>query len=148
MNLADGLALLIAAFSAGLAVFGLLFTAQQIKHQKQAQEASTWLELRRMFAEHNSVHLALRPGGEWSEPGYGPVSAADWSSVESYMGLFEHCEHLLAKGLLDRAIFKDIYSYRLWNVVANDVIRNEKLVKNSSGWSAFLRLLDRFEIPH
>jgi hypothetical protein len=62
------------------------------------------------------------------------------------MGLFEHCEVMLEEGLIDEKTFLQIYSYRLHNIVANDVIRRVKLIKLASGWSRFIALSKRMGI--
>ena len=35
--------------------------------EANARTASFWLELRKMFAEHDEVHRKLSPGGAWSD---------------------------------------------------------------------------------
>lgn len=62
------------------------------------------------------------------------------------MGMFEHCEIMLDKRLIDERIFTQIYKYRLENIVANDIVRCEKLVKRAGGWPRFLALLERVRV--
>ncbi|OGB26649.1 MAG: hypothetical protein A3I66_03655 [Burkholderiales bacterium RIFCSPLOWO2_02_FULL_57_36] len=78
--------------------------------------------------------------------GKGPETPEDWAGVESYMGLFEHCEIMLEQRLIDERTFREIYSYRLRNIVANDVIRVAKLERLAAGWPRFLALLGRMGI--
>ena len=66
--------------------------------------------------------------------------------VEAYMGLFEHCEIMLEQGLIDDRTFREIYLYRLRNIVANDIIRQQKLIDRASGWPRFLALLKRVNV--
>ena len=70
----------------------------------------------------------------------------EWADLEAYMGLFEHCEVLLDEKLIDEQTFKEIYSYRLKNIVANDTIRKEKLVRLAVGWQRFIALLSRMGV--
>jgi len=62
------------------------------------------------------------------------------------MGLFEHCEIMLEKGLIDERTFREIYGYRLVNLVKNDWIRMEKLCKLSGGWKRLIALLGRMGV--
>jgi len=99
-----------------------------------------------MFTTHDEVHIKLRPGGEWTKKDSGPKSVHDWVKVEDYMGLFEHCELMLRKKLIDWETFKLVFSYRLYNVVANKIIVDEKLRQEKELWQAFIRLLKHLEI--
>lgn len=123
----------------------LIFTARNIRLTSRANRARFWLDLRDRFAKHDEVHVLLRPGGAWST-GKGPEKAEEWAKVEAYMGLFEHCESMLKQGLIDERTFRDIYSYRLKNIVSNDIIRHEKLELRKKGWERFLALLKRMKI--
>jgi hypothetical protein len=136
-----------AIISALAATVGLIYTARQIKHHTEISRAQFWLELRMMFAQHDMVHINLRPGGEWSNGNAGPCGTSDWARVEAYMGLFEHCEAMLDKKLIDLETFERIYLYRLHNIVSNKVIVEAKLKRESQHWRLFIRLLERLEIP-
>jgi len=100
------------------------------------------LELERMFATHDRIHLLLRPDGKWCGDG-GPQTIEDWTAVEDYMGLFEHCEILIQTGLLNADMFDRLFGYRLTNILANAVITQAKLVREKQGWTDFLRLVER-----
>jgi|YNPBryulayer2012_1023412.scaffolds.fasta_scaffold08913_2 hypothetical protein len=124
----------------------LFYTAYQIHQNTKISRAQFWLELEKMFAQHDEVHIKLRPGGEWAIPNAGPKTVEDWAKVEDYMGLFEHCELMLRRGLLDWETFSLIFSYRLHNIVANQIIVDAKLRRERESWQAFLRLLKRLKI--
>ncbi len=124
----------------------LLYTAIQVQQNTRISRGQFWLELEKMFSQHDEVHLKLRPGGEWTKEGAGPESAVDWAKVEDYMGLFEHCELMLRKKLIDWETFGAIFSYRLYNIVANKRIVEGKLVRERKSWDAFIRLLKRLQI--
>jgi hypothetical protein len=137
----------VATIAAGVAaVAALWFTAFQLQHAARASQSQFWLELRKMMGEHNNVHMMIRPGGEWRNPGEGPSSVEEWASVDSYMGLFEHCELMLRKRLIDAETFTAIYRYRLTNILANDKIVYAKLIKGEKGWQHFIGLLNRVDL--
>ena len=133
---------------AGVAIgAGSLFVATiNARMTSKTNRARHWLDLRTQFAKHDEVHRNLRPGGKWAGASPGPVTAEEWAMVEAYMGLFEHCESMLAEKLIDTATFKAIYEYRLKNIVASNAIKTEKLVKRADGWRLFLGLLKRVGI--
>jgi hypothetical protein len=124
-----------------IAVLSLAFTAFNTRLTSRSNRARFWLELRDRFARHEEVHNKLR-GGAWTHGG-APVTGEEWASLEAYMGLFEHCEAMLEQSLIDGKTFKEIYGYRLYNIVANDVIVEKKLVDHASDWKRFLALLHR-----
>lgn len=128
-----------------VAAISLMFTAFNTYLTLKTNRARFWLDLRDRFGRHEEVHRRLRPGGIWAA-GNGPETSEDWASVEAYMGLFEHCEVMLQQRLIDEPTFREIYAYRLKNIVANDTIRHEKLQRLASGWPRFLALLNRMGI--
>ena len=125
-----------------VAASSLGITAYQVHLGRLAAEATLWLELRRMFAEHQDAHVKLRPGGAWYNKGNAP-SLPELPQVEAYLGLFEHCRIMLDKGLLDLGTFKRIYAYRIDNILNNPVIVCEKLVKRREGWEDFVALAEK-----
>ncbi len=129
-----------------IAALVLIYTAYQIHQSTKISRGQFWLELEKMFAQHDDVHIKLRPGGEWTANDAGPETAEDWAKVEDYMGLFEHCELMLRKRLIDRETFGLIFSYRLNNIVANRIIVNAKLRQEGKSWQAFIRLLKRLKV--
>lgn len=129
-----------------LAVLALGYTAYQIRISSRISAAQFWLELRKMFSEHQAVHLKLRPGGEWANHGNGPSTPSEWAAVEAYMGLFEHCERMLAQNLIDHQTFRAVYAYRMHNICNNQVIVNAKLQMEHAEWKDFISLLKRLEI--
>lgn len=63
------------------------------------------------------------------------------------MGMFEHVEQLLEKGLISRDEFRDLFEYRLNNILDNPRIVKYKLYDQPKGWSRFLRLLQLLGKP-
>ena len=124
------------------AIVVLIYTAIQVRQNTLVSRGQFWLELEKMFAIHDEVHVKLRPGGKWAEQGEGPQTVGDWAKVEDYMGLFEHCQIMLEKGLLDWETFGSIFSYRLNNILANEKITRAKLIHERDSWKDFIQLLD------
>jgi hypothetical protein len=132
-----------------IAAVSLVFTWWNTRQTALTNRARFWLDLRAQFSKHDEVHRRLRPGGAWTDE-KDPDAAEekwDWPAVEAYMGLFEHCEIMLEQGLIDEQTFREIYRYRITNIVANDKIRIEKLVRRADGWRRFLALCKRMDVP-
>jgi hypothetical protein len=139
-DIATILGVLVGAGALAAAALTLMITVR-------TNRAKFWLELRSTFARHDEVHGKLRPGGEWTLS-TGPKASEEFAQVESYMGLFEHCEIMLSQKLIDEATFSEIYKYRLQNLVANDWVRIEKLCRRPEGWSRFIALLRRVNVEY
>ncbi len=105
--------------------------------------ARFWLDLRDRFSRFDEVHLKLRTLGTWTG-GAGPETAEEWTQVEAYMALFEHCELMLRDGLLDEPTFRKIYRYRVENLLANRRIVQTTLIEFGDSWTDFLNLVERF----
>ena len=129
-----------------IAAVALIFTACQVHKNTLVNRGQFWLELEKMFSQHDKVHMNLRPGGKWSSEGTGPENVKEWVKVEDYMGLFEHCEIMLQKKLIDEDTFGAIFSYRLQNIVDNKQIVQAKLVDERESWDKFNKLLKRYKI--
>jgi hypothetical protein len=128
-----------------VAALSLVFTAINTRINARTNRARFWLDLRSQFSSHDDVHRRLRPGGSWAD-GKGPKESEEWACTEAYMGLFEHCEIMLSQGLIDEKTFREIYAYRLSNIVANDTIREGKLRDEASKWKLFSGLLKRMGV--
>mgnify|MGYP007118313577 CR=1 FL=1 len=129
-----------------IAALVLIYTAYQVHQNTIISRGQFWLELEKMFSTHDEVHIKLRPGGEWAIKDSGPETVQDWAKVEDYMGLFEHCELMLRRRLIDVETFKLVFSYRIYNIVSNKIIVDAKLRREGKSWQAFIRLLDRLKI--
>ncbi|MFQ5709616.1 MAG: hypothetical protein ACE5HO_19340, partial [bacterium] len=112
----------------------------EMRRRASVERASFWLELRKMFGEYETVHLKLR-NGKWPEN----PSAQQWAELEAYMGLFEHCKAMLNDELLDSETFKNIYGYRVRNLLAYPNIR-QKLERNRPSWKLLWALIDQLKI--
>lgn len=129
-------------------VFGtfimVLFTKQQLAQDTKISRARFWLELESLFSKHDIIHTNLRNCGLWNDKSN--FSVSEWSQIEDYMGLFEHCELMLEDNLIDPERFKEIFLYRIDNLIKNEEIYKSKLIEEKDSWSLFLRLLKRFEL--
>jgi hypothetical protein len=139
----------IAIGGAVVAVAGVWLAFRQLRRNEKTTRAQMYLTLREMFSKHEEVHKNLRPGGIWTK-GKGPnneetemARAAAWIIVESYMGLFEHCNRMIADGLLDLRSFKISYGYRVKNILKNHQIAYTKLVTFRRDWCEFIDLCVR-----
>ena len=125
----------------------LVYTAWNTSINRKTNRARFWLDLRKMFGEHDEVHRSLRPDrGRWARPGTGPETSEDWSKVEAYMGLFEICEDLLAARLIDEKSFSRSYRYRIKNILANEAIVTARLIKHAEDWQRFYNLAKRMQL--
>ena len=123
----------------------LVFAAVNTRLTARTNRARFWLDLRSAFSKHDEIHRKLHPRGDWAT-GRRPPTADEQFQVEAYMGLFEHCEVMLEEGLVDERTFREIYRYRLLNLVSNEWIRVEKLCKLSGGWNRLITLLRRMDV--
>ena len=117
----------------------LIFGVYQIYVNTKINRARFWLELRRMFSDYQDVHVKLRPRGAWYASSEHP-NLDEMPSVEPYMGLLEHCNRMLEQRLIDWKTFKQIYGYRVDNIMKNSAIVKAKLIENEDGWENFIRL--------
>lgn len=130
-----------------VAVVSLAATAYNININMKINRAKFWLDLRTAFSKHDEVHQRLRPGGDWTNNAE-PANVSDMAKIEAYMGLFEHCESMLKEKLIDKETFRNIYSYRLHNLVANKWVKEKKLRDHKLEWERFIELLNEMKIKY
>lgn len=149
-NLWEIIVSLATAFAAAFSAAGLIFLACQPRRENKVSRNQFMLELKKMFLDYDDIHAKLRPDGAWNnDSGGAPKGGEDWTRVESYMGLFEHCKRLLDDKLLSEEEFCSTYLYRLRNLADNKQIVEEKLKSlESEDWKDFISLLDRFGVPY
>jgi hypothetical protein len=111
---------------------------------RKATSAQAIFDLEEELARHEEVHTALSGGPRWFGPGE-ERSRARWVAVETYMGLFERVENLIESGILEAAAVEENYGYRVGNLVADDLIYHEELVKRADGWRQFIRLWESLD---
>jgi hypothetical protein len=124
-----------------VAALALGVTAYETQMNTRTNKASFWLELRKMFAEHNEVHWNLMTGGAWHASDLEPQPGPEMRKVEAYMGLFEHCKEMLDDKLIDRKTFENVYAYRIDFILANgSIVRQELSGPYREGWKTFVAL--------
>lgn len=131
---------------AAVAVCALIYAAYQVRQSTKISRGQFWIELEKLFNIHDEIHYKLRPGGDWNKDGNGPKTLEEWAKIEDYMGLFEHCETMIENKLIDLETFKDLYSYRIKNLLGNAIIVKAKLVEEKDYWKRFSKLLLRLNI--
>src|SRR5262245_39441327 len=100
-----------AILSSLAATGGLIFTSVQFYRSKKLTYADMGLRIRELLTKYNAINTNLSPGGAWYDSG--PQNIQEWKDVESYMGVFEHCNILINQGLIDLQSFSNIYGYRV-----------------------------------
>jgi len=110
----------------------LVYAAFQLKHSSTTSKGLFLLDLEKMSNTHNKVHIRLRPGGDWAQNNKGPINHEEWAELEDYMGFFELCDR-----------FKQMFGYRVNNILANETIQDTKLKKEKDSWELFLKLVAR-----
>jgi len=143
LNLIKDLATIIGVL---VGAISLIFTALNTRRTALTNRAKFWLDLRSSFEKHSEIHRKLHPRGDW-EHSHAPT-AEEQLQLEAYMGLFEHCEIMLDQRLIDKKTFREVYRYRLVNLVANDWVRIEKLCKIPDGWKRLIALLKRMDVAY
>lgn len=128
-----------------IAAFGLFFAVMQIRQSNKIASGQFMLELKRISNLYDSVHLNLRPGGDWYPSKKPPEDHKVWAKIDDYMGFFEYCEMLMQDGSLDPENFADLFSYRIQNILRNEHIVDEKLKKEASSWVVFRKLVCRLK---
>jgi hypothetical protein len=106
---------------------------------KNAQAALLLFEIDRALGAYDDVHSALRGDGWFLQ--HGDADRAEkWVPVERYMGTFERIHALAEQHLIAMDVINDFYGYRIGNLIADETIYSEKLVKRADGWRRFIRL--------
>ena len=140
------------AIGVAIAAGGVFYAIKTLKENTEIARAQFWVMVRGVMANYDDVHANLRPEGIWAPregetyAALGPQHASEWARVELYMGMFEYCEKLINRGLLEEKDFGASYAYRLGNLVMNALIVHEKLHIFESQWKDFYRLCERFQV--
>src|SRR5690554_6216927 len=110
----------LAAIGLLLTGIGLLINSYQIWQTKQVALGQFLLQFDEMFIAHAAVHHSLRSDGKWAHN----IDPEDMKEVEAYVGLLERLGVLVDKGVIDKDIARDLYGYRVRNVVRNPSIHS------------------------
>jgi hypothetical protein len=136
-----------------IALASIFYAIKTLRDNGIIARAQFFATVRGLMAEYDDVHAKLRPEGAWAPPKgelyarTGPGTPEDWARVELYMGLFEYCEVLLRRGLMQQEDFDRSFRYRLQNLTRNAVIVDAKLLSDLKvSWADFLLLCDRCRV--
>ena len=135
MSLTD----IVTAFGALLTGVGLIYTGIQVKLSRRTARSQFLIQLYQLMEQHNEIHARLTGLG-WPDGRRGPETVDEWIMVGRVLGLFEYINILVKDGLVDLDTVDRLYSYRLFHLVNNEVIRNRHFGENS-GWDGVIELL-------
>jgi hypothetical protein len=133
----------IAAFGALLTGAALIYTGIQVRLARKSSRSQFLLQLYQMMDQHNDVHAQLTRTG-WSNGKNGPNTPDEWIKVGRVLGLFEYIQILVEDGLIDIDTVDRLYSYRLFHLINNEVIRKTHF-ETSTNWSGIIKLLKQLE---
>lgn len=125
---------------------GVEATQAGVEAAREATRTQAILDLEEELARHAEVHAALTDG-QWFQTGQQP-SRAQWVAVETYMGLFERVETLVVGDVLQPAAVEENYGYRIGNLITDELVYREKLVKRADYWRGFIRLWEQVDQAH
>ena len=120
--------------------------AERAERLKIAQ-GEFMLTLRKMFSYHDEIHFKFRGGsGEWVKKiPENDKTNENYAKIDSYLGLFELCNHLIKRDLLDINEFKRLYGYRLSNLFSSHEIV-DRVEKEKSYWTDLIELKEKLKI--
>jgi len=130
-------------FLSGLgALAALMISIIQINNNSKFNQANFWLTLRDNFntEDRKKVHEDLR-NAKWEE--IVPKENKDFIKIEDYMGLFEVCERMLERKIIDEKMFVSLYEYRIYNFKSNNALLKRMLIFEYYDWKNFYNLLAR-----
>jgi hypothetical protein len=130
---------IITALGAILTGVGLIYAGIQIKLSRKTTRSQFLLQLYQLMEQHNEVHARLTGLG-WSDGKTGPDTVEEWIKVGRALGLFEYINILVKDGLIEIDTVDKLYSYRLFHLVNNEIIRNRHFNAHS-GWDGVIELL-------
>jgi hypothetical protein len=149
-EMTEQLTLVLTFIGVAVAAIGIFYAVKTLRDNGKVARAQFFATVRGLMANYDDVHAKFRPGGDWAPAGRqryahtGPDKPQEWARVELYMGLFEFCERLLKRGLMEQEDFNRSFRYRLRNLMRNAVIVEAKLLSElQDEWSDFLSLCNR-----
>ena len=144
------LTLALTAIGVAIALAGIFYAVKTLRDNGIVARAQFFATVRGLMADYDDVHTKLRPEGAWAPrkgelyARTGPVTPEEWARVELYMGLFEYCEVLLRRRLMQQDDFDRTFRYRLKNLMKNPVIVEAKLLSDlKASWTEIFDLCDR-----
>ncbi len=119
---------------------GLIYTGEQIRRSRKVSLADFLLKLDEQLRVYDEIHIKLHHRGKWSKNDSGPETEDEWVLVEKYMGLFERIFVIVDSKIVPLEVIERLYGYRVSNIIKNEIIRNEQLVKYKKYWTDFISL--------
>lgn len=135
-------------FLSGLgALAALVISILQIKKDSKFSEANFWLTLRELFhhSDRICVHNDFRDS-KWKSAK--PTENTEWIRIEDYLGLFEICERMLERKIINEKMFRSLYEYRVYNFLQNTEVAKCKLLYEHYDWEYLYKLLNRLYGNH
>jgi len=124
---------------------GFLLTLLQLRSSSNDSRAKFWLEIKTHFYRFEDVTSALRPDGKWENEI--PPNAESWSRIDEYLGMFEYCEMLLKRKIIDEDFFIVSYKVQLFNAMNHhQIIRKVMNPDEVEYWKTLLELCKRLGI--
>jgi len=137
-----------------VAAIGILYAIWTLRDNGKIARAQFFATVRGLMANYDDVHAKFRPEGDWAPAKgkryahIGPDKPQEWARVELYMGLFEFCERLLKRGLMEQEDFNKSFLYRLENLMVNAVVVKAKFHSPLKPyWKDFWDLCRRCKVP-
>jgi hypothetical protein len=87
-----------------VAAIALAINAKANRANTKVRRATFWLDIRKMFTEHNDVYMKLQKGGPWYQSDKQPADPQDRTKVIAYLSLLEQVKAMLDKGLIDKKL--------------------------------------------
>lgn len=117
----------------------------QFEENQKIIEAQLWIQMDSYLQrpEFVEVHQALR-NGDWRDAK--DANDIPWPEVDGYMGFFERVYFFMQNGILNRERVKQVYGYRIENILSVPLIVEHKLIGESSDWKNFIQLCKELEI--
>lgn len=126
---------------------GFFLTILQLRSSRNDSRAQFWFKIKTHFYRFEDIATSLRPGGKWQYKI--PPDAESWSRVDEYLGMFEYCEMLLKRNIIDEDFFKIEYRVQLSNAIGHPQI-NEKINNPNENeyWKTLFELCERLDINY
>jgi hypothetical protein len=131
---------IVTAFGVAVAILAGFYAKEQLFLGRRVALGNQLFRIDEALEQHRDIHAKLRPGGEWSNGKHGPQTQDDWIAVERYMGLFERIQVLVQAKVVDIGTVDRLDGYRLFNIVDNPLIFQEKFVELGYGCRDFIKL--------
>jgi hypothetical protein len=133
-----------------VAAVGLVVSAIANNADRKVRRQTFWLDIRKMFADHDEVHKKLQKGGPWYQSDTEPSDPQDRAQVMAYLSLLEQVKFMLNRGLIDEdTIDATLLPYRVRLILQNGPIKRGLLhgehKDENPDWELFKELVKDFD---